>query len=86
MWSTERQTGTWIDRLRLSAYSGLRRAQAQAVLRRILYWVAILIRDFTERYTWGTQVTAIRTGLYSRDMPSLLPTFARAVFGSNPFV
>jgi hypothetical protein len=37
------------DRLRLSACCGLRRAQAQAVLRRILYWMAIL-RDSPETY------------------------------------
>ena len=37
------------DRLRLSACCGLRRAQAQAVLRRILYWMTIL-RDFPETY------------------------------------
>ena len=42
----ERMSG---DRLRLSACCGLRRAQAQAVLRRILYWMAIL-RDFPETY------------------------------------
>jgi hypothetical protein len=38
-----------VDRLRLSACCGLRRAQAQAVLRRILYWMTIL-RDFPEMY------------------------------------
>jgi hypothetical protein len=38
-----------LGRLRLSACSGLRHAQAQAVLRRILYWVTIL-RDFPERH------------------------------------
>ena len=43
----------------------------------------MFLRDFPE-YTWGTQVT-VRTGIYRRDMLSLLPTFARAV-GSIPFV
>jgi hypothetical protein len=46
---TARALGEQNDRLRLSACCGLRRAQAQAVLRRILYWMTIL-RDFPEMH------------------------------------